>query len=92
MDKSDFWSLENLIFCKGKFPPVPEHHDMKVCGGVEIKIHAFQTSAPDGGKWLASGPRCPLDRRLGGFQSRFEHDSENESLAPAGNGIRSFSP
>jgi hypothetical protein len=24
---------------------------MKVCGGVEVEIHAFLTSALDGGEW-----------------------------------------
>jgi len=29
---------------------------MKTYGRVEVYLHAFLTSAPDGGEWLASGP------------------------------------
>jgi hypothetical protein len=48
---------------------------MKKYWGVEIKVHAFVTSALVGGEWIAFTPRpvyplgksplYPLDRRLG---------------------------
>jgi hypothetical protein len=31
---------------------------MKMCGGVEIYLHVFLTSALDGGEWSASRPGC----------------------------------
>jgi hypothetical protein len=52
---------------------------MEAYGGVHVVIHIFLTSALDGGEWSASlpgrftpgkEPRYPLDRRLGGPQSR----------------------
>jgi hypothetical protein len=61
---------------KGKGVPV---HIMKGVGGVEVQLHSFLTSALDGGEWSASRPyrftpekeyRYPLNRRLGGPQSR----------------------
>jgi hypothetical protein len=33
-----------------------KRHVMQTYGGVEVSIHAFSTSAPDGGKWSASRP------------------------------------
>jgi hypothetical protein len=51
---------------------------MKTYWGVEIQLHAFLTSALDGGEWSASHPGrftpreipwYPLDRRLGGLRS-----------------------
>jgi len=56
-----------------------KHHAMNMYGGVETWLHAFLTSAMDGGEWLASrhghfipgkSPRYILDRRLGGPQNR----------------------
>jgi hypothetical protein len=48
---------------------------MKAYGGVDVYIHVFSTSAPVVGEWSASRPgrftpRCPMDRMLGGLQSR----------------------
>jgi len=49
-------------------------------GGRQILLHSFLNTTPDGGEWLASRPgrftpdkerRYPLNRRLGGPQSRF---------------------
>jgi hypothetical protein len=60
---------------------------MKIYGGVEVQTHAILTSALDGGEWsdLPPGkepPRYPLDRRLGGPQSRSGHGGEeNKTLA-----------
>jgi hypothetical protein len=69
---------------KGKVVPVlflTEHHPMKVYwgnGGIVALIFSL-TSALNGGEWSASHPGRftpgkepwhPLDRRLGGFQSR----------------------
>jgi hypothetical protein len=31
---------------------------MQTCGGVETYLHAFLTSALDGGEWFASRPLC----------------------------------
>jgi hypothetical protein len=53
---------------------------MKTYWGVEVQLHAFLTSALDGGEWSASrpgrftpqgmNPWYLLDRMLGGPQSR----------------------
>jgi hypothetical protein len=61
---------------------------MKAYRGVDVQIHIFLTSALAGGEWSASrpgrftpggkSPRYPLDRRLGGPQSRSRR-GENSS-------------
>jgi hypothetical protein len=41
---------------EGKFVPLlflTEYHAMNRIGGVEVKLHAFLTSASDGSEWLA---------------------------------------
>jgi len=52
-----------------------KHHAMKMQWGVEVQLHAFLSSAIDGGEWSASrpgrftprkSPWYPLDRWLGG--------------------------
>jgi hypothetical protein len=60
----------------------------------EVQLHAILTSAPDGGEWSASllgrftprekDRRYPLDRRLGGPQSRSGRGGEekNSQLPP----------
>jgi hypothetical protein len=68
---------------------------MKMYGAVEVYLHVFLASEVDGGEWSASrtgrfttgerAPRYSLDRRLGGPQSRTEHDGEKKIPAPAGN-------
>jgi hypothetical protein len=46
------------------------HHE-GVLGGVELYLHAFLTSALDGGEWSASRPHCFTPReRAPGPQSR----------------------
>jgi len=64
-----------------------KHHAMKTYWGVEIQLHAFLTSALDGVSCqlhapapLLTGksPRCPLDRRLSGPQSRSGQDCEDK--------------
>jgi hypothetical protein len=35
-----------------------KYHAMKTIGGVEVQLHAFLTSALDGGEWSASHPGC----------------------------------
>jgi hypothetical protein len=37
-------------------PCLTEHHTMKAYGGMEVYLHAFLTSALDGGEWSASRP------------------------------------
>jgi hypothetical protein len=54
---------------------------MKAYWGMELKLHAFLTLALDGGEWPASrplypqrqSPWYPLDKELGGPQSRSGH-------------------
>jgi hypothetical protein len=55
---------------------------MKAYGGVDVWIHIFLTSAVAGGEWSASrpgerAPGYPLDRMLGGPQSRSGRRGEN---------------
>jgi hypothetical protein len=69
---------------------------MKTYGGVDVYIHVLVTSALVGGKWSASRPgrftphprgkyrRYPLDRRLGGSQSRSGRRGEDKILGPTG--------
>jgi hypothetical protein len=67
---------------------------MKAYGGVDVYIHIFLTSALVGGEWSASrpcrfihrgkSPRYPLDRRLGGPQSRSRRGGEENILVPPG--------
>jgi hypothetical protein len=82
--------------CKVKLPLcLTKHHAMKAYGEVKVWLHASLTSATDGGEWSASRPcrlhprkepRYPLDRRLGGPQSRYEcGGGEKKIPAPAGN-------
>jgi hypothetical protein len=40
----------NLFLC------LTQHHAMKTYRGVEVWLHTFLTSAPDGGEWSASRP------------------------------------
>jgi hypothetical protein len=35
-----------------------EHHATRRSGGVELYLHAFLISTPDGGEWSASRPGC----------------------------------
>jgi hypothetical protein len=74
----------SVVYVEGKGKVVPvlltKHHDMKAYWGVEVQLHAFLTLALDEGEWSSSQagcfnsrgncPRYPLDRRLGGSQSR----------------------
>jgi hypothetical protein len=61
------------VSVKGKSVPL---HVMKVPGGERRhSSYSFSTSALDGGEWSASrpwgkDPQYPLDRKLGGPQSR----------------------
>jgi hypothetical protein len=77
----------------GKVAPVlTKQHAMKTYGGVEVELHAFLTSALDVGKWVASrpgrftpgetAPLYPLDKRLGGPQSRSGRGSEEKEVLP----------
>jgi hypothetical protein len=54
---------------------------------MEVERYAFLTSALEGGEWSASRlgplyPRYPLDRRLGGPQSRSGHGGEEKNSQP----------
>jgi hypothetical protein len=66
----------NYIKYKVKLPLcLTKHYTMKAYGGVDVLIHVFLTSVLAGGEWSASRPyrftpEYPLDRRLGGPQSR----------------------
>jgi hypothetical protein len=60
---------------------------MKIYEGVEVQLHSFLNSALDGGNWSASRPgrytlwkepQCPLERRLGGPQSRSGYGNMKE--------------
>jgi hypothetical protein len=63
---------------KGEVVPVlnsaPRHKDVLES---EVQLHAFLTWALDGGEWSPypqeKSPRYPLDRRLSGPQSRYDH-------------------
>jgi len=55
--------------------------------GVELQLHAFLTSVLHGGEWSGSRPGrftpgalYPLDRRLGGLQSRSGRGSEEKEI------------
>jgi hypothetical protein len=76
----------NLSLCLTK------HHAMKTCWGSEgIELHAFLTSELDGvsGQLHApatlprgKSPPYPLDRKLGGSQSRSGRDGEEKNSQP----------
>jgi hypothetical protein len=65
-------------------------HAMKALGGEKYSSYSFMTSTLDEGQWSASrpgralptgkGPRYPLDRRLGGPQSRSGHMLKEKSF------------
>jgi hypothetical protein len=67
---------------------------MNAYGGVDVYIHIFLTSALVGGEWSVSRsgrfifweklPRYPLDRSLGGPQSRSGRLGEKKVLDPTG--------
>jgi hypothetical protein len=70
---------------------------MKAYGGVGVEIHIFLTSALVGGEWSTSRPGRfipgeespgihPLDRRLGGSQSRSGRRGKEKILGPTGTG------
>jgi hypothetical protein len=73
---------------------------MKTYGGVNVKIHIFLTLALAGGEWSAShpsrftprgkSPRYPLDRRLGGLQSRFGQRRDETNLTLPGLELRTL--
>jgi hypothetical protein len=65
---------------------------MKAYGGLDGYIYVFLTSAlvvsgqlhAPAALATGKGPRSPLDRRLGGPQSRFGRREEEKILYPAG--------
>jgi hypothetical protein len=74
-----------------------KHHAIKTYGGVEVYLHSFLTEILDGGDLSASrpgrftpmvkSPWYPLDRRLGGPQSRSGRGDEKKKIPSAtGNG------
>jgi hypothetical protein len=44
------------IYEKLNLSPALEHHTIKTYGSIEVWLHAFLTSALDGGKWSPSRP------------------------------------
>jgi hypothetical protein len=88
---------------KGKVLPVPSYaphnKDMMWSAGTATP---FLTLAADGGELSASRPcrfipggkkpRYPLDKRLGGPQSRFGCCREEKNLSPAGNRTLAVQP
>jgi hypothetical protein len=69
-----------------------KHQAMNIYRRVAVELHRFLISALDGGDWSCSRlyspgagggekPGFPLDRRLGGFQSRSEHHENKHLLA-----------
>jgi hypothetical protein len=80
---------------KGKAVPVffvTKHHAMKTYWGVEVYLHAFFDLGTRW-RWVVSftsrphypqgkSPRYPLDRRLGGAQSRSGHGGEYKNSQP----------
>jgi hypothetical protein len=83
------------MYGKGKVVPVRNnqalrHEDIWESEGM---APPFLISGLDGGEWLASSPgrftrgknhRYPLDRRMGGPQSRSGRRGEQKILAPTG--------
>jgi hypothetical protein len=65
---------------------------MKTYGGVEVIVPPFLISALDGGEWLASRPRYPLDRTLSGPQSRSGPLGEEKNLALSGIELGPYNP
>ena len=74
-----FFYLKDMLCGKGK-GKVVSMHAMKAYWRVEVELHLFLTSTPDGGEWstlrlgrFASGKstRYPLNRRLVGPQNKF---------------------
>jgi hypothetical protein len=67
--------LEGSNKVKVKLPLcLTKHHSMKTYWGVEVLLHAFLTSALDGGEWSASRPgrftpreRAPGTHSIGGW-------------------------
>jgi hypothetical protein len=66
---------------------------MKACGGVDVQIHVFLTLAlvvgeisftPRAALLPGKEPQYPLDRRLGGPQSRSGRHGEVKILDPTG--------
>jgi hypothetical protein len=77
---------------------------MKTYWGVEVQLHAFLTSALDGGEWSplypqGKSPWFPLDRRLSGLQSCSGHSGKERGsyifipyLQPFGREISELPP
>jgi hypothetical protein len=62
---------------------------MKAYWAVEVYLHAFLTSALDGGEWSASRPGCftpgrtpDIHWRRGGHRSRFGRGGEEKNSQP----------
>jgi hypothetical protein len=70
---------------------MPKYHAIQTYRGVEVQLHAFLISAVRGDEWSASRPgrftlgdslRCPLDRRMGGPESRSVRGCEEKKVHP----------
>jgi hypothetical protein len=85
--------MKLLIKVKVKLPLcLIKHRAIRTYGGVGVWLHAFLTSALDGGELLVSRPGCftpwgkslcfSLDRRLAGSQSRSGRGGEEKNSQP----------
>ena len=61
-----------------------KQHAMKECGGVEVKLHSFLTSALDGRKLSASPPlvRCCYYQRLSGLWKQYNRCNHYQESNP----------
>jgi hypothetical protein len=83
----------NLSLCLTK------HYAIKTYWGVEVQLHAFLTSAIDGGVWSASHPgrftpkeRAPCTHWIGGLGPRAGVDTVAKKKFPAPVGNRTLEP
>jgi hypothetical protein len=66
-----------------------KHHAVKTSFGVEERLHAFLTSALDGGEWSASSPdrftlreRAPGTHWIGGWVGPIKEQDKGKVVPP----------